>query len=666
MSLITEFALTVSGSFVLLLIVKATVVCAGTLVVAGMARRGRASVRHLVIATGFTVLLALPLAPTVMPARDVIVPLREPARGVPVESVPSLDLAALPTPSSGSLANGAVQGERRTWVRPASVDLLVVIWLTGTAVFLTRMIAALMQLRRLRREGLPWREGEMVTAQVAATLAIHRRIVVLVDDVVEGPMTCGIVRPAIVLPRDARHWVPSALRRAIVHELEHIRRADWLTLCVARTVCACYWFHPLVWVLWRHLRLEAERACDDAVLRTADGEIYADQLVTLAERLADRRAPALLAMASRGDLSVRVRAVLDNRQRRGRAGRLWIATASVAAVLLIAWVAPLRAVAVARGLASTSDSRVVTQSRPDVVESSAPLTPQAQRVPASAATIAATAADPQVPQPAVAPQVAPRFEVASIKPNTSGQVLPSLPTLAPGRVSWANVGLRQLLNISHDIQAYQLVGLSSWAETARFDINATAPANATAAEVLAMVRSLLVDRFHLVTRREMRQVDIYTLELVAEGSSKLRRSQADCGAVANMPLDEVLAATQGAGDGRESGAAPARCQIFPMIGRGRVIATGARLSDLTNILTGVAGRRVVDGTGLEGAFDVNLTWLPDPGMQTRLAGVAPPPAQPDAPSIFTALQEQLGLRLVAGVGPVEMLVVERLELPTPD
>jgi uncharacterized protein (TIGR03435 family) len=253
-----------------------------------------------------------------------------------------------------------------------------------------------------------------------------------------------------------------------------------------------------------------------------------------------------------------------------------------------------------------------------------------------------------------------RFEVASVKLNTSGRALPGLPRLTPGRTTVTNIGLRQLINISHGIQPFQLDGLPSWAESARFDINATSRDDATPADLLVMVRALLVDRFQLVTRRETRQMDVYTLVQTAPGSSKLKPSEADCGAAATTPL------TGTTGDARGAGAGP-RCQILPMTGRGRVIATGARLSDLTNILTNVVGRQVVDKTGLTGPFNVNLTWTPDPVMQPRnpdLPAVAP--VQPDGPSIFTALEEQLGLRLVSGRGPVEMLVVERLERPTED
>ena len=253
----------------------------------------------------------------------------------------------------------------------------------------------------------------------------------------------------------------------------------------------------------------------------------------------------------------------------------------------------------------------------------------------------------------VDPATVQQFEVASVKVNTSGQALPALPRLTPGRTTLTNIGLRQLINMSHGIQPFQLDGLPSWADTARFDITATSPSDASVNDLLGMVRSLLADRFQLVTRRDTRQMDVYSVVQVAPGSSKLKLSEADCGAAAGQPITQTSGGP--------------RCQILPMTGRGRVIATGARLSHLANILTNVVGRQVVDKTGLTGPFNVNLTWTPDPGMQARPAGVpAVAPVQPDGPSIFTALEEQLGLRLVSGRGPVEMLVVERLEQPAPD
>jgi TonB family protein len=131
----------------------------------------------------------------------------------------------------------------------------------------------------------------------------------------------------------------------MVHELEHVQRRDWVNSCLARTVCAVYWFHPLVWIAWRQLTLEAERACDDAVLGRSEATAYADQLVGLAQRLSRTSKLPLLAMANRAELGKRVGAVLDSGQRRGRAGVFAVALACAAAAVVVVTMSPLRMVA---------------------------------------------------------------------------------------------------------------------------------------------------------------------------------------------------------------------------------------------------------------------------------------------------------------------------------
>ena len=85
-----------------------------------------------------------------------------------------------------------------------------------------------------------------------------------------APLTCGLRRPAVILPIDARAWTNEDLARALMHEIEHVRRGDWATQCLARAACSFYWFHPLVWIARQQLALEAERACDDAVIGGSD------------------------------------------------------------------------------------------------------------------------------------------------------------------------------------------------------------------------------------------------------------------------------------------------------------------------------------------------------------------------------------------------------------
>jgi hypothetical protein len=114
---------------------------------------------------------------------------------------------------------------------------------------------------------------------------------------------------------------------------------------VARTVSAFYWFHPLVWTAWRRLCLEAERSCDDAVVLSEERTDYAEQLVTLAQRMSATPAQPMLGMANRSDLSTRVTAVLDDRLKRGRASFAFAAGTVAAAALVVLTIAPVKAIA---------------------------------------------------------------------------------------------------------------------------------------------------------------------------------------------------------------------------------------------------------------------------------------------------------------------------------
>jgi TonB family protein len=220
----------------------------------------------------------------------------------------------------------------------------------------------LWQVRRLRRSALPWRQGQALVERLAQEAGIGRRVEVLLHGGLPGPMTCGAVRPAIVLPADAEQWEAEDLNRAMVHELEHVRRSDWASHCLARAVCAAYWFHPLAWMAWRQLVLEAERSCDDAVLGQSEATEYADQLVGLARRLSVKS--PFLAMANRADLAARVGAVLDGGQRRGRAGAVAVAAAWAAGAVLVVTMSPLRMVAApqAGGDVAISRARLLTKS----------------------------------------------------------------------------------------------------------------------------------------------------------------------------------------------------------------------------------------------------------------------------------------------------------------
>jgi uncharacterized protein (TIGR03435 family) len=263
----------------------------------------------------------------------------------------------------------------------------------------------------------------------------------------------------------------------------------------------------------------------------------------------------------------------------------------------------------------------------------------------------------------------PRFEVASVKPNTSGDQRVMVNMQPGGRYTATNVPLRFLIQNAYRLQPFQLVGGPDWIGTERFDISAKAEGEfppptpgGPPSPAQLMMRALLEERFHLTVHQETREMPIYALTVArADGKlgTQLRLSTVDCAAL---------------GAARRGGPPPSppppgerpRCGI--RMAPGQVAGGGFPLSQLANTLSQSLQRVVVDRTGLAGNFDFDLTWTPD-----QMPSGPPPPGAPPLPaidpngaSIFTAVQEQLGLKLESTRGPVDVLVIDRVERPTPD
>ena len=332
----SDFALLLSQSIELSLLVKATLILLAGLVAAQVARTARASARHLVIASAFAALMALPVLLAVAPALSIDVPV--------TPSAPAAASASFSSAAADPVA-AATSAVRRQWPAVSIAGVLRAVWLAGTIAFLIPVAAVSWRLSMMRRTGLPtaWRRDDV--AQLARSHGVLKPVEVVEHEAVPGPMTFGVYRPVIVLPPDAREWSDAELRRALMHEFEHIQRGDWIMQIMARVVAACYWFHPMVWMAWRRLCLEAERSCDDAVVLSEERTDYAEQLVALAQRMSATPVQPLLGMANRSDLSTRVTAVLDERLHRGRAGFAFAAGTIAAAAAVVMTVAPVRAVA---------------------------------------------------------------------------------------------------------------------------------------------------------------------------------------------------------------------------------------------------------------------------------------------------------------------------------
>lgn len=269
-----------------------------------------------------------------------------------------------------------------------------------------------------------------------------------------------------------------------------------------------------------------------------------------------------------------------------------------------------------------------------------------------------------------APDSQPRFEVASVRQNLSDDRR-SFGAQPGGRMIVRNSALKDLIAAAYgmaDIQALipdRILGGPDWIKSERYDIDAKANAEFQFApggpprEMLLMLRSLLEERFKLATHREVREMPIFEL-VVARKDGRLgpglHKTSIDCDALFAGGRPGGAAAPRQPGE-------PPPCRLIG--GPARTIAAGVTMQQLAANLSNHLGRFVVDRTGLTERFDFNLAWTPE-----QLPTVAPPPGvppvDPNGPPLVTALQEQLGLKVEAAKGPVDVLVIDSVEHPTAD
>jgi uncharacterized protein (TIGR03435 family) len=259
-----------------------------------------------------------------------------------------------------------------------------------------------------------------------------------------------------------------------------------------------------------------------------------------------------------------------------------------------------------------------------------------------------------IPLGAQAPVLEPRvsFEVASVKADTSQTRTPM--AWQPGGHFVGGVPALSFISIGYLVPVYRIEGMPDWARTTRFLVNAKAKQQPEIEERPAYYRGLLVDRFRFAAHVELRDMDVYTLTLARSDGSLgpgLRRSDVNCDAVNAENRRRNLA-----GLGPELPAPGERPRCLAAGGPASMISGATELAPLVGMLAGVLGRPVIDKTGLTGRFDINFRAAP-PGAREGSPGAALPP-------ISTALEDQLGLKLQTGRGSVEVLVIDRLEMPT--
>jgi bla regulator protein BlaR1 len=470
----------------------------------------------------------------------------------------------------------------------------------------------------------------LLTRLVIGTIRANR----LTRDSCVVPVTIGLLHPRILLPKCSREWPPAQLDAVLTHEGEHARRRDPLFQWLALLNRALFWFHPLAWWLERKLSGLAEEACDAAVLsHGCDPGDYSEYLLELArsvQRTGTRLSVVGMAMPGIG-LKHRIGQML-------------------------------------------SGIPVPRISRPRMACTVA--------VCAGAAAILAAGTLVKAQSKAAA---GPRFEVASVRPSAPGGG--GGRGGADGKSKGGGGGLFPLLehrrfNFSSTlvglvVKAYDLngcgflgdkdncallSGVPSWAKTEQFDIQAKLPDDApdynmmqffdgSATQLKLMLQALLADRFNLKIHREPKQMSVYELTVVKTGAK----------------LTPTVRATFQSKDGTTSVNRSLGWSI-PRLPNGEFNTSNTimtvrdrSIQELTDALSNMMDRPVLDQTGLKGEYDITLEWERDADVPSEL-GV--PGGAMFGPSMFRAFQNELGLKFESTKAQLEGIVVDHVERPS--
>jgi uncharacterized protein (TIGR03435 family) len=246
----------------------------------------------------------------------------------------------------------------------------------------------------------------------------------------------------------------------------------------------------------------------------------------------------------------------------------------------------------------------------------------------------------------------PSFQIASVKLNTDNPPNRMQRPLPGGRWSARNANLQMIILTAYGIQPYQLSGGPSWMESDGFDIEAKADGNASNAQMLLMLQSLLADRFKLAVHRETRELPVYDLTAAKGAFHPPPPKQGGC-----ETLDPTAPPHPG----------PMPCGMIRTGFSGFLDGYNVEMSKVVYSLASVMGRPVIDRTGFTGTLDLHLKFTPDTSTQGLPGGaLGAAPADPDSarPNVFEALQEQLGLKLTSSKGPVEVLIIDHVARPT--
>jgi uncharacterized protein (TIGR03435 family) len=511
--------------------------------------------------------------------------------------------------------------------------ILVAMWFCGFVAVLFIWYARWRRISAALREAAPLRAGREVEAlrRVERRGGIRKPIQLLLSAASLEPGICGIVKPVLVWPKGiSEHLQDAHLEAILAHEVWHVRRRDNLAAAIHMVVEAIFWFHPLVWWVGVRLLVERERACDEEVLELgSERQVYAESILKTCEFCVESPL-ACVSGVTGADLKKRIIRVMTE----GMANKLSFGRKLVLAGVGIAAVAG----PVVFGLVNAPPVRAQSAQTAD-----APL---------------------------------PSFEVASVRRSRSGENT-SFHVL-PNRLTVRNYLIAYLIEFAygHDLGEFginglrhnQVVGGPSWIYPGEFDYEGydiDTKVDDSVAEkfgrdcgaaffhgscgyrhqMMLMVQSLLADRFKLKVRHETKESRVYAL-VIAKGGPKFLHTTFPMPDDAAMQRNPAL---------RPPCPAGMFCyQDYLSMGR---------VADWLSESRGV-DRPVIDQTGLDGGYYIKIQWAREQPQSGNAGMDNTAPFGPSGPSIFTALQQQLGLKLEPTKGPVESIVIEHIERPS--
>jgi uncharacterized protein (TIGR03435 family) len=577
--------------------------------------------------------------------------------------------------------------------------ILVAVWLCGT---LAIVLSWGRQWLRMRS-----------AVRTAEKIGLVGKIPILFSPRQIEPGVFGIFLPVLLLPEKIFDQLSAAQLKAIIdHETCHIRRRDNLTAALHMLVQAAFWFHPAVWWIKARLLEERERACDEAVLQSGnEAELYAESILNVCKFYVESPL-ACVSGVTGSDLKRRIVRIMTGQVSRklDLSRKLLLSAAAIVAVAVpvvfgLVHITQVRAQATAgnaaQDIADTwqgtlhagRDLRIVAKiSKVDgggykavfySIDQGGDGIPVSKvaldgttvkftitpiggsyegKLSADGKTITGnwtqgpnplplvfTRTTPETewtippPAPKIPPMDAnadPSFEVATIKPSkpdSQGKAI-----LVQGRrLHIINQPLDRLICFSYGVQDKQIVGLPAWANTDLYDIDAEPDGEGAPSDKQwkHMIQKLLADRFKLTLHHDKKEMSVYVLS-VAKSGSKMSKSEGDPNGLPGLFFRGKL---------------------------GDLGVRNANMDDFTHLLQEVVlDRPVIDQTGLTGRFDFTLLWTPDDSQFSGMGAKIPPPTDNSSapPDLYTAIQEQIGLKLDATKAPADVLIIDHVEKPS--